>query len=285
MDVSVIIPTYQGADRIRKTLASLVEQQFKDFEVVVVIDGSTDDTKSCIALFDNKLQIVVVEQSNQGRAGAKNAGIKNSNGNLLIFMDDDIRFDQGIISMHVAHHASVHSSVLVGGAVEDPRVSITEFHEYKAFKSRLWNKSLHSYPHPMPRDMALIVAANFSVSKSLIEQVGLFNPLLRDSEDEELTLRVSSSGFDIYFNDKLAGWHDDLMDPYRYVGRLRSFASHHSSQREILKSIPLPKRYVFRLLKFPIWLRAINKGYFLWLPKKIRYRLYDAIFTAHSMEL
>lgn len=88
--VSVVIPAFQSATRIGRTLARLKQQTFADFEVVVVNDGSTDGTASVIerAMADDP-RIRVVEQSNQGLARARNRGVEASRGDMIAFLDDD----------------------------------------------------------------------------------------------------------------------------------------------------------------------------------------------------
>jgi glycosyltransferase involved in cell wall biosynthesis len=85
--VSVIIPVYNGAATISRALRSVFEQTFTDFEIVVVDDGSTDDTPSVLAGFRDRIR--VVRQSNRGLPGARNAGVATSRGELLAFIDHD----------------------------------------------------------------------------------------------------------------------------------------------------------------------------------------------------
>src|ERR1043165_2216673 len=87
--VSVIIPAYNAAEFIGETLDSVYAQTFKDFEVVVVNDGSpdTEDLERELARFPEKLRYV--KQENQGAAAARNTGIKNARGEFVAFLDAD----------------------------------------------------------------------------------------------------------------------------------------------------------------------------------------------------
>src|SRR6266436_7951858 len=85
--VSVIIPVYNGAATIERALKSVFEQTFTDFEIVVVDDGSTDDTPSLLAKFEDR--ITIVRQRNKGLPGARNAGVAASRGVLLALIDHD----------------------------------------------------------------------------------------------------------------------------------------------------------------------------------------------------
>ena len=85
--VSVVIPVYNGARTIGRALKSVFAQTFRDFEIIVVNDGSTDDTASVLAGYGDRIQ--VVSQSNRGVSAARNAGLRVSVGEYLVFLDDD----------------------------------------------------------------------------------------------------------------------------------------------------------------------------------------------------
>ena len=85
--VSVIIPIYNGAATIERALKSVFEQTFTDFEIVVVDDGSTDETPAVLARFGDRIS--VVRQRNKGLPGARNAGVAASRGELLALIDHD----------------------------------------------------------------------------------------------------------------------------------------------------------------------------------------------------
>lgn len=86
--VSVIIPAYNAITYLPKTIANVLEQTYTDFEVIVINDGSTDNIEEWIAqISDPRLKLV--SQSNLGLAGARNTGIRESQGEFLAFLDAD----------------------------------------------------------------------------------------------------------------------------------------------------------------------------------------------------
>ena len=85
--VSVILPVYNGASTIARALGSVFAQTFTDYELVVVNDGSTDDTASALAAYGDRIH--VVSQPNRGLSAARNAGVGASSGELIAFIDDD----------------------------------------------------------------------------------------------------------------------------------------------------------------------------------------------------
>jgi len=87
-DISVIIPTYQHGKTIENCIDSLLSQTYPPKDIIVVDDGSTDDTKIRIEHFGGKIQYIY--QNNQGAPTARNNGAKLATGNFLLFCDADI---------------------------------------------------------------------------------------------------------------------------------------------------------------------------------------------------
>lgn len=91
--VSVIIPAYNEERVIESCISSLKNQSYKNMEVIVVDDGSTDKTKKILS----KLNIKLLEQNHQGPGVARNLGVKNSKGEIIILVDSDMTFDKNYI--------------------------------------------------------------------------------------------------------------------------------------------------------------------------------------------
>jgi len=87
--VSVIVPTYNRAHRIRRCLDSVLGQTISPYEVIVVDDASTDDTTSVVkSISDERLRLIIMP-SNKGAQAARNVGIKNAQGDYIAFLDSD----------------------------------------------------------------------------------------------------------------------------------------------------------------------------------------------------
>ena len=85
--VSVVIPAYNAAWCVRKAIDSVLAQDYRDFEVIVVNDGSTDDTADVLASYANTIR--VIDQPNGGMSNARNAGIRAACGEFIAFLDSD----------------------------------------------------------------------------------------------------------------------------------------------------------------------------------------------------
>lgn len=87
---SFIVPVYNTEKYLKRCLDSLVRQTFKDFEIIIVNDGSTDNSKNVISEYEEKYNnIKVINQKNQGLSMARNNGVKEAIGKYLIFIDSD----------------------------------------------------------------------------------------------------------------------------------------------------------------------------------------------------
>ena len=89
--ISVIVPTYNRANMLSGCIDAILNQTMDDFEIVVVDDGSTDETKKIIKRYKDP-RVVYFEKKNGGQASARNLGIKKSRGKYISLCDDDDRF-------------------------------------------------------------------------------------------------------------------------------------------------------------------------------------------------
>lgn len=87
-EISVILPVFNGERYIRKSIESVLNQSFRNFELIIINDGSTDGTADIIASFDDD-RIEIINQSNQGPGAARNNALKIANGEYVMYLDSD----------------------------------------------------------------------------------------------------------------------------------------------------------------------------------------------------
>jgi glycosyltransferase involved in cell wall biosynthesis len=97
--VSIIIPTYNYADFLPKAVQSCLGQSYKNVEVLVIDDGSTDETKGIIESYGNR--IVYIRQENSGVSSARNRGLKEAAGSLIAFLDADDYLTENAIEIRL----------------------------------------------------------------------------------------------------------------------------------------------------------------------------------------
>ena len=87
--VSVIIPTYNRAHLVGRAIRSVLNQTYQDFEIIVVDDGSTDNTEEVVKSFNDPRIRYIRHEENKGAAAARNTGIKAAKGKFIAFQDSD----------------------------------------------------------------------------------------------------------------------------------------------------------------------------------------------------
>lgn len=98
--VSVVMPTYNQAHLISKSIQSVLNQTYQDFELIVVIDGSPDNTREIVAQFDYPVR--VIWQENQGLPGARNTGIRAARGEIIALLDGDDLYEPDFLSVLIS---------------------------------------------------------------------------------------------------------------------------------------------------------------------------------------
>lgn len=101
--VTIVVPAYNTARTLAATLSALLDQTFRDFEIVVVDDGSSDATAAIATSFQGDLRVRLIQQPNHGLAGARNTGIAAAKGDLIGFCDADDLWEPWKLHAHVRH--------------------------------------------------------------------------------------------------------------------------------------------------------------------------------------
>lgn len=101
MKVSIIMPTYNKSAYLNLTLSGFVNQSYKNFEIIIVNDGSSDQTEEVVYKYKYLINIIYIYQENKGRAAARNSGLANATGEIIIFCDDDRIPDNKFINNHI----------------------------------------------------------------------------------------------------------------------------------------------------------------------------------------
>lgn len=115
--VSVIIPAYNHAGLICQTLESVFRQTYTDYEVVVVNDGSPDNTREILQPFVSAGRIIYIEQKNRGQAAARNKGIEISSGEFIALLDDDDCWPADKLAWQVAEMKQDPGLCMVSGCL------------------------------------------------------------------------------------------------------------------------------------------------------------------------
>ena len=201
MKVTVIIPSYNAGEFIREAIDSVLNQTFKDFEIIIIDDGSTDNTKEVVAKYGQKIRYIY--QMNRGVSAARNRGILCSNGEYIAFLDADCAWFREKLELQVKYldeHPEiglVFSNALFqvkkGAPISDlvlhgrTTFQVSPPHRGKVFKDLF--------------EADFIKLTTVLLRKALFQTVGLFDENINYAEDYHLKMRISRS-FRIDYIDK-----------------------------------------------------------------------------------
>jgi glycosyltransferase involved in cell wall biosynthesis len=203
--VSVIIPTYNRGWIIKEAIDSVLAQDYTEFELIVVDDGSTDHTSDVLDSYRNVIK--VLSQKNKGVSAARNRGIAEASGKFIAFLDsDDIWLPQKL-------------SVQIEFFNQTPDALICQTEEVWIRNGlRVNPKKRHKKPSGMifkpSLELCLVSPSAVMIQRSLFDRVGEFDETLPACEDYDLWLRISCR-FPIHLIDTpliiKRGGHDDQL--------------------------------------------------------------------------
>jgi len=222
--ISVIIPTCNRVTFVCEAIDSVLAQTEKDFELIVVDDGSTDATAATVESYGERVRYLF--QSNAGASAARNCGIKNARGKLITFLDSDDLWLPKKLARQMAW-MNAHPEIMLCYTDEiwirhGVRVNQKKIHA----KAGGW-----IYPLCLPR--CIISPSSVLVRRELFEAVGVFDEQLPICEDYDLWLRVASR-FEVGFLAeplivKRGGHSDQLshsefgIDRYRVTALMKAY--------------------------------------------------------------
>ena len=187
--VSIVIAVYNGAPTVGRALASVFAQTYTDYEVIVVNDGSTDDTAAVLARFGKRIRVIT--QDNRGLSAARNAGVRASTGEYVAFLDDDDEWMPEMLARCTAVLDEDPDCVLVYTGVlkvdltgmptpdQEPLTGGVESPTMAQALARPWT----------------IVPSQFLVRRSVLERTNGFDERLGGPEDIYFLLQAREQGY------------------------------------------------------------------------------------------
>ncbi|MBA3018056.1 MAG: glycosyltransferase [Proteobacteria bacterium] len=180
--VSVIIPTYNRGWAIKEAIDSVLAQDFTDFELIVVDDGSTDNTQDILNSY--KEDIIVLHQENKGVSAARNRGIASASGQYIAFLDSDDLWLPQKLSTQVdffntnpdALICQTEEKWIRNGMFANPKK------RHRKLSGNIFEQSLY---------LCLVSPSAVMMKRSLFEKAGMFDETLSACEDYDMWLRVS----------------------------------------------------------------------------------------------
>jgi len=190
-NVSVIISAYNSGNTLKVCLKSLSKQTYpsEKYEIIIVDDGSTDNTSIILSsLPETNLFKVIHHSENYGLAAARNTGIKNAKGDILIFLDSDMEVKEDFIEKHVSFHRKSGVIGVSGSIIPDIENPYDKYQRY-LYESK---RGAAKFDINKPIPFKAFLFNNTSIKKIAFEKAGLFDENIKmyGGEDTEFSYRV-----------------------------------------------------------------------------------------------
>ncbi len=207
--VSVVITTYNQERYISATLESVLTQDFEDREIIVVDDGSTDDTPARVGAFGE--QVVYIRQRNQGVAGSRNTGIRQARGEFLAFLDGDDLWGPRTLSRQVSAARDHPSSGLIvadgvqfddEGSILQPSLMATSI---RTLLGSAESVTLRCYDQLLVHNV-IMTSSQVLIPRMVLDQVGLSDLGIGHASDWDLYLRIAAQYDVTFLRDTLTRW-------------------------------------------------------------------------------
>jgi glycosyltransferase involved in cell wall biosynthesis len=234
---SIIVPTYNNTQVLMKCLGSLSHQTIDgvSFEVIVVNDGDEDELPSKLLPFASRLNLRYYRQAHRGPAAARNLGIKNSRGEIILFLDDDSLPSADWLSATQHAWERHHDVAGIGGFTASERgdslickVNTDIFNWYLRANSP-GQKSTFLSTH------------NAGYQAAVLRQIGQFDEgfLGASGEDRDLSLKIARMGGTLRLDERILVYHDRDLKLKKFI---RKYYGYGKASRAIYSRYPDVKR-------------------------------------------
>jgi teichuronic acid biosynthesis glycosyltransferase TuaG len=194
---SIIVPCFNSSKTLKKALESILEQDFNDYEIVVINDGSTDDTQKILDSYLTNLKFKIIHQSNKGLGAARNEGIKIAVGEYICFLDSDDYWYPSKLQE-------------VKKVFDDFNVDLVCHDEFKVVGDQVLNVLKYG-PYTSYEDLLFkgncLSPSAVSVRKSILDLANGFSttPQIHGVEDYDLWMRLAKNGARFHYLHKPLG--------------------------------------------------------------------------------
>ncbi|MCI0438043.1 MAG: glycosyltransferase family 2 protein [Chloroflexi bacterium] len=221
IEVSIVIPTHNRRELLSDLLMALSHQTFpaEKFEAIVVVDGSTDGTHEMLKDLRVPYRLRMIDQPQSGVAAARNNGAREAEGDILVFLDDDIVPNARLLDEYLLVQRNGQSGVVLGQLVPGAESERNGWNKYEDYLLRKHYKAVANGARP-PAGRRLY-SGNFSIRRDIFLRHGGFDEKFGRGEDVELGFRLEQDGVSFSYNGRASVVHRGY----------RSFDSWRSSAR------------------------------------------------------
>jgi len=280
--VSVVIPCYNQSHFLGETIESVCEQSYKNYEIIVINDGSTDDTATVAGKF---CDVKLIEQKNMGLAAARNTGLRESKGEFVVFLDSDDRLLPNALETGVNALRKYPDCAFVSGFCRRIASDGSVLRFIK--QPRIENGADHY--QVLLQNCYIWTPANVMFRRSIFEKLSKFNTSINPTADYDLYLRVARQ-FPVH-------QHGEIVSEYRqhgasmssnYLDMLNHILKVFDAQGEYVKNNPNYKKSLKRGIKSYLYLygkKVISRTFTLLRKKKWKEAIQNGLMLADYLSI
>lgn len=255
LTISIVIPCYNVASTIGTLLSGLHNQTIDSsiYEIIVIDDGSTDETIEETSRFTD---VIVLKQNQSGPGAARNLGMNQAKGELILFLDADLRVSESLLEKHIEFHKNNDQVFATGGSVEP-------YENYPLFSWALvdhFSSWFNAHPAVVyTSDIEYLPSLNFCIKndkKLLKRELAWDNGLTHTGEDVIYCYKIKQLGLKLAFLSDAVVYHQDRMTIGGYWKHLYRWGYHAPFVRgtlpELSYSFLFPKRPVLLFFTAPL---------------------------------
>lgn len=219
IDFSIVIPTYNRCNNLKKCIISIAKQNFdkSKYEIIIIDDGSDDNTKDVVKYLKKKYKINLkyIYQINGGPARARNLGIKNSKGRYILFTGDDCILDKNCLRFHNEIHNKKSKCIVLGYTY------LPENSRFMRFLSKSGMQAAYFLLEGKKTfDYGFFYTTNISGPKKIFKKIKFDeNFPYAAFEDIELGYRLQKLGIDMIYEPNAIVFHDHPTELKMYIKR------------------------------------------------------------------
>lgn len=197
--ISIILPVYNEEKNIKEVIQSLLNQDFKNFELIIIDDCSTDNTSKILTKIKHQKLKILKSEKNSGPGHARNIGIKNANGNYILFFDSDVKVTNNKFISDLNHW--MHK-------LNTPKLAGLEAQQIFPTKGNFWQKTFYQIPkvpgntnikrigHLFECDFASTTASLWK--RKVIKECNYLDKRLRLGDDMKLSYLTKKKGYSFF---------------------------------------------------------------------------------------
>lgn len=220
--ISIIIPLYNKEHIITKSIQSVLDQSYQDFELIIVNDGSTDNSvKEAEKFNDNRIRLI--HQKNKGVSAARNRGIEEAKHDLVSFLDGDDWWDKNFLKTFIdLSNKFPEAGLYAGQYVQiNSENEIIKLDRFPPIDEGIFN--LHEY-------FFAVWSSSIMIRKHVFHISGTFDENLTHGEDTDLWIRIALS-YKLCYTNKVVAYYNIGSNPLtRSVGKVPAFNNHFLSK-------------------------------------------------------